>query len=107
MAIGSLASAFNLRSGASAVMMWSWVYTAYANWFACLLGGITGASRMTPIAGVGTVGSSLAEGVVSFLLVSLAIAAIIGTSLAVWGFRKGEIVSAAKPVTTGVVPSSL
>ena len=31
--------------------MWTWVYAAYANWVASVLGAITGASRLTPIAG--------------------------------------------------------
>jgi (hydroxyamino)benzene mutase len=91
-ALGALADKFNLGSRAAAVMMVSWIYAAYANWAACLIGGITGASRLTPIAGAGTKGTALAEGVVSFLLQSLAVAAIVGTALAVWGFRKAATV---------------
>lgn len=86
-ALGALASVFALGPRAAAVMMWTWVYAAYANWLACLLAAITGASRLTPIAGAGTTGSSLAEAVVAFLLESLAVAAIAGTALAVWGMR--------------------
>ena len=87
-ALGALARSFALGARAAAVMMWSWVYAAYANWVASLLGAITGASRMTPIAGAGTSGDSMSEAVVSFLLVSLSVAAIVGTLLAVWGFRR-------------------
>lgn len=87
-ALGALAGFFALGRRASAVMMGSWVYAAYANWVASLLGAITGASRLTPIAGAGTAGEPLAENVVSFLLQSLALAALVGTALAVWGFRK-------------------
>jgi hydroxylaminobenzene mutase len=68
-------------------MMWSWVYAAYANWIGSLLGAITGASRLTPIAGAGTAGDSASEAVVAFLLLSLALAAIVGTVLAIWGLR--------------------
>lgn len=89
-AIGTLAGAFALGRRPAGVMMWTWVYAAYANWFACLLGAITGASRLTPIAGAGTNASPLAENVVAFLLQSLAVAAIVGTVLAVWGFRKAR-----------------
>lgn len=91
-AIGALARSFLLGSRASKVMMGAWVYAAYANWLACLVGAATGASRMTPIAGAGTTGNALSEAVVSFLLVSLAVAALIGTGLAVWGFREGRTV---------------
>ena len=88
--LGALAGSFVLGARASAVMMWSWVYAAYANWVASLLGAITGASRLTPIAGAGTVGDSRSEAVVSFLLQSLAVAALVGTVIAVWGFRKAH-----------------
>jgi hydroxylaminobenzene mutase len=87
-AIGALAGSFALGKRASAVMMASWVYAAYANWLGSLIGALTGASRLTPIAGAGTKGDALAEAIVSFLLQSLALAALVGTALAVWGFRK-------------------
>jgi (hydroxyamino)benzene mutase len=95
-ALGALARFFVLGARASAVMMGSWVYAAYANWLACLLGGITGASRLTPIAGAGTSGDAVSEAVVSFLLLTLSVAAIVGTSLAVWGLRKPGTVSVAQ-----------
>ena len=102
-ALGALARFFALGRRSSAVMMWSWVYAAYANWLACLLGAITGASRLTPIAGAGTAGTAFAETVVSFLLQSLAVAALAGTILAVWGFRKpAPAVAPAESVTAGV-----
>ncbi len=91
-ALGTLAPSFALGRRASNVMMWSWVYAAYANWLACLTGAITGASRLTPIAGAGTTGDVMAETIVAFLLQTLAVAAVIGTSLAVWGFRKSAVV---------------
>ena len=87
-ALGALAGSFALGPRAAAIMMWSWVYAAYANWAGSLLGALTGASRLTPIAGAGTAGSPTAEAVVVFLLMSLAVAALAGTALAVWGFRR-------------------
>lgn len=101
-ALGALAGSFVLGAWQSAVMMWAWVYAAYANWAGCLLGAITGASRLTPIAGAGTAGDALAETVVAFLLQSLAVAAIVGTALAVWGFRKAGAVRAAQPLAAGL-----
>jgi (hydroxyamino)benzene mutase len=87
-ALGALSGAFHLGQRASALMMWSWVYAAYANWLACVLGGMTGASRLTPLAGAGATGTQFWEVTVAFLLESLAVAAIVGTGLAVWGFRE-------------------
>ena len=92
--IGALAGSFALGARATKVMLVSWVYAAYANWVASVLGAITGASRLTPIAGAGTVGDSTAETVVAFLLQSLAVASVVGTVLAVWGFRKSSAVRA-------------
>lgn len=93
-ALGALASSFQLSPRTSAVMMWSWVYAAYANWLGCLVAALSGASRLTPIAGAGTSGTPLAEAIVSFLLQSLAVASIVATSLAVWGFRRAAEKSA-------------
>ena len=90
-ALGALAASFRLGSRTGAVMMWSWVYAAYVNWLACLVGAITGASRLTPIAGAGTRGNAVSETVVAFLLQSLALAALVGTALAVWGLRKDPV----------------
>lgn len=92
--LGALATAFALGRRAAAVMMWSWVYAAYANWLGSVFGAVTGASRLTPIAGAGTTGNALAESVVAFLLQSLAVASLVGTVLAVWGFRRAGAVRA-------------
>lgn len=100
-AIGALAGSFALGTRAANVMMGTWVYAAYANWVASVIGAMTGASRLTPIAGAGTAGNPLAETVVAFLLQSLAVAAIVGTSLAVWGFRKRSVAARAQqPMVT-------
>jgi (hydroxyamino)benzene mutase len=99
-ALGALARSFALAPRSSKVMMGAWVYAAYANWAACLLGAITGASRFTPIAGAGTTGTSLAEAAVAFLLQSLSVAAIAGTGLAIRGFRKTGTAPTGEPVAS-------
>jgi hydroxylaminobenzene mutase len=102
-ALGALSGSFALGARAGAIMMWSWVYAAYANWLGSLVGAMTGASRLTPIAGAGTTGDAMAETVVAFLLLSLALAAIVGTTLAVWGLRRTEPV-AARPTVAQLAP---
>lgn len=101
-ALGALAGSFALGPRATKVMMGSWVYAAYANWFGCLLGAVTGASRLTPIAGAGTKGDATAEALVAFLLQSLAVAALVGTALAVWGFRRSAPARATQPIAAGL-----
>lgn len=92
-ALGTLHARFNLGARAKSVMHWSWAYAAYANWLGCLIGAVTGASRLTPIAGAGHSGSPVAEGVVAVLLVTLSVAGVVGTVLAVAGFRGGAAVA--------------
>ena len=103
-ALGALARFFALGARGMAVMMMSWTYAAYANWLACLIGGITGASRLTPIAGAGTSGDPMSEAVVSFLLLTLSVASVVGTSLAVWGFRRTDAARAMAPVPAPDAP---
>ena len=84
-AIGAVWPLFNLGSGQSASMYWCWVYSSYANWLGCLVGAFTGAGRMTPISSAGREAGDAAEIVVAVLLVSVAITALVGASLAIWG----------------------
>lgn len=101
-AVGALAGFFTLGARSARIMRWSWVYAAYANWLGCLIGATTGASRLTPIAGAGHAGDAVSEAVVQFLLVSLSLAAIAGTAIAIWGLRKTDRVPAPQTVPTAV-----
>lgn len=85
--LGLAMPAFALGPRAAATLRGCWTYAAYANWAACLLGAATGASRMTPLAGAGTHGGAAAEMAVAVLLVTLSLAAITGTGLAIWALR--------------------
>ncbi|HUR80940.1 MAG TPA: hydrogenase [Thermoanaerobaculia bacterium] len=101
-AIGALADKFALGTRAAKVMMACWLYTAYVNWLASIIAAITGASRLTPIAGAGTTASPFAENVVAFLLQSLAVTSIVGTAIAVFGFRRKRAAAVTAPVTEPV-----
>jgi (hydroxyamino)benzene mutase len=52
---------------------WLSLYGSFANFIAVLIAAITGAGKMMPIAG-GQEGSAFVEGIISFLLISLALA---------------------------------
>ena len=54
---------------------WLTIYGAFANFVAVSVAAITGAGKMMPIAG-GKEGTSVVEGLISFLLISLALAMI-------------------------------
>ncbi len=59
----------------SALAFWLAIYGSFANFLAVSVSAITGAGEMMPIAG-GKAGTSVVEGLISFLLVSLALAMI-------------------------------
>jgi (hydroxyamino)benzene mutase len=62
------------------------VYAAYANWLATLLAAAWGAgSRLAPIAGAGHEAAVAKERFVSFLLISLALAIIVGVGIVIIG----------------------
>ncbi len=57
------------------IAFWLTIYGAFANFIGVLIAAITGAGKMMPIAG-GEAGTPIVEAIVSFLLVSLALAMI-------------------------------
>ena len=65
------------------------VYATYANWLATLLAALWGAGgKLAPIAAGDHEGSAAKEGVVSFLLVSLSVAFVVGIVIiivGIWG----------------------
>jgi hydroxylaminobenzene mutase len=72
------------RSALFGLLLWA----GYANWLACLMGGIFGASRMTPIAGAGFTAAVWQEMLVSGLFVSVGITMIGAAGLMFWGFKR-------------------
>ena len=86
-AIGAIWPLFSLGPRQTKAMYWSWVYSSYGNWLGCLLGAATGAGRMTPISSGGRVAGPVAEGLVAAILLGVALTALIGTGLAIWGLR--------------------
>jgi (hydroxyamino)benzene mutase len=63
------------------------IYGSFANFIAVLLGAIAGAGKMMPIAG-GEEGTPIIEGIISFLLISLALAMVAVCILTLIGLYK-------------------
>lgn len=63
----------------------NWFIAAYANWANTSLAGLTGSSYLTPIAGLGTTGTYLAETIVFYVYVVVGATSVIGTAIAVYG----------------------
>lgn len=68
------------------------LYGTFANLAAVLIAALTGFGRMMPIAG-GKEGTGFAEGLISFLLVSLALSMLIVCILVLAGFYRHMKVS--------------
>ena len=66
---------------------WLTVYGSFANFTAVSIAAITGAGKMMPIAG-GKEGTSVVEGLISFLLISLALAMIFVCVIVLTGFLR-------------------
>jgi (hydroxyamino)benzene mutase len=66
---------------------WLMLYSSFANFIAVTLAAITGAGKMMPIAG-GKEGAPGIEGIISFLLISLALAALAACSIVLSGLYK-------------------
>ena len=62
-----------------------WFAAAYGNWATTMVAGLTGASRLTPIAGAGTSGTPLAEAFVFVLYVMVGVTSVIGTVIGIYG----------------------
>ena len=86
-AMGAVWPLFVLSARQQQLMYWSWLYSSYVNWFACLLGAVAGAGKTTPVASAGAVGPAAAEAVVCILLVSVAVASFIAVGLSIFGLR--------------------
>lgn len=87
-AVGAIWQHFRISNVYGAWLKWSWLYSGYVNWFACIVGAVLGAGKMTPIAAAGHVGSSTTETLVSALFISVAIASFIAVGLSLWGLRR-------------------
>ena len=66
---------------------WLTIYGSFANFVAVTVAAITGAGKMMPIAG-GKEGTSVVEGLISFLLISLALAMVLVCSIVLIGLFK-------------------
>lgn len=63
------------------------VWGRFTNWVACVTAAVTGASRMTPIAGNGFAGGPVSELLTSAMLISVGLTMPFGVALSAWGLR--------------------
>jgi hydroxylaminobenzene mutase len=85
LALGAVWSYVSLELRFETAAFWLLLYGAYVNWASVLLGALTGASRLMPIAGAGHTGPAWAEALVGFGLLSISFAMVAGVALVLWG----------------------
>ena len=86
-AIGGVWQVFELTERQQKFMYFSWLYSSYANWFGCLLAGIFGAGKVTPLAASGKTGSPIIEALVAILLASVAVVSFVAVALSLYGLK--------------------
>ncbi|MCP9768879.1 hydrogenase [Lacihabitans sp. LS3-19] len=85
--LGLIWSKISLQGKWLKITFWLSIYSSFANFLAVTLGAITGAGKMMPIAG-GKEGNFPVEGLISFLLITLAIAMVVVCILVLSGLYK-------------------
>jgi hydroxylaminobenzene mutase len=88
--VGVIAGKLRLGARGMRLLKGSWIYSAYSNWVAGLLGAAFGASKLTPIAGAGTVGTPVQEAVVYVLLCTVVVSSLVAVGTVIWGLRGAE-----------------
>ncbi len=87
MILGVIWTRLRLQKKILSVSFWLVVYGTFANLAAVLIAAVTGFGEMMPIAG-GKEGAGFAEGLISFLLVSLAFSMLFVCILVLTGFYR-------------------
>ena len=85
--LGLLWRRLNLSSTWLSITFWLAVYGTFANWLATFLAAFWAAGSLMPIAGMGRRGSSVQEGAIRFLLISLSVATIAVCVIVIVGLR--------------------
>ena len=85
--LGLIWNKISLKERWLSTAFWLNIYGSFANFLAVTIAAITGAGKMMPIAG-GKEGTSLEEGIISFLLVSLSLAMVAVCCMVLAGLYK-------------------
>lgn len=89
-AVGAAWHFVSLSDRFKKLMLGLLVYGTYANWLSTQGAAFWNTGNLTPIHSSSPTASSLQEAIVSFGLVSLTVAMLLGTMLLVWGFLRSE-----------------
>lgn len=86
--LGLLWDRLALSNRGATALFWLALYGTYVNWATTLVAAVFGTNRNTPIAGAGFGGLPWQETLVDVAQISLALAIVAATVLALWGLRR-------------------
>ncbi len=86
-ALGAVWSRFTLSDGAKATLKWSWIYANFGNWLGVLTASMTGATNFLEINGGAPADAGFANLFVSFMMLSISLAAIVASVIAILGLK--------------------
>ena len=88
-AFGAAWSEIRLTSRTKSIAYWAVLYGTYANWLVTTLAAVFGTGALSPITAPGLKADAWQEGLIHAGFLSVALAIIVASVLAVWGLRLG------------------
>ena len=87
LALGATWIEVRLSSPTKAVAYWTALYGTYGNWFVTSLAAVFGTAALSPITGAGHSGQPWQEAIVKLGFMSVGVAIVTASALALWGLR--------------------
>jgi len=87
LALGATWTEVRLSSPTKAVAYWTALYGTYGNWFVTSLAAVFGTAALSPITGAGHSGQPWQETIVKLGFMSVGVAIVTASALALWGLR--------------------
>jgi hydroxylaminobenzene mutase len=88
-AFGAAWSEIRLTSRIKSIAYWAVLYGTFANWLVTTLAAIFGTGALSPITAPGLKADAWQEGLIHAGFLSVALAIIVASVLAIWGLRQG------------------
>ncbi len=86
-ALGAVWSRFTLSDRSKSILKWSWMYANYGNWLGVLTASMTGATNFLEINGGAPADAGIANLFVTFMMLSISLAAIVACVVAIMGLK--------------------
>lgn len=89
-AMGAVWSRFSLSDRAKSIMKWGWLYANFGNLLGVFTAGMTGATNLLEINGGAPIDAGFANTFVTFMMLSISLAALVACTIAVIGLKASD-----------------